>query len=90
MGLRVLKAPVRMPQANAFCERLIGTARRECLDFMIALSERHLRRILAEWVGHYNRGRPHTSLDPGIPDALAAHAAAACTGVGCVPIVRLG
>ena len=48
MHLRVLTTPARAPQANAFCERLIGTARRECLDFMILLNERHLRRILAE------------------------------------------
>jgi putative transposase len=46
MGLRVLKTPVRTPQANAFCERLIGTIRPECLDWLIPLHERHLRRIL--------------------------------------------
>ncbi len=68
MGLRVLKTPVRSPQANAFCERVIGTIRRECLDWMIPLSERHLRRVLQQWVQHYNRGRPHESLGPGIPD----------------------
>jgi transposase InsO family protein len=68
MGLTVLKTPVRAPQANAFCERLIGTIRRECLDFVIPLNERDLRRLLREWVAHYNRGRPHTSLGPGIPD----------------------
>jgi putative transposase len=68
MNLRVLKTPRRAPQANAFCERLIGTARRECLDHVIPLNERHLRKILAEWVPHYNRGRPHASLGPGIPE----------------------
>ena len=68
MGLVVLKTPVRVPQANAFCERLIGTMRRECLDFVIALSERHLRAVLHVWVAHYNRGRPHASLGPGIPE----------------------
>jgi putative transposase len=68
MNLRVLKTPARVPQANAFCERLIGTARRECLDHVIALNERHLRKILADWVRHYNRGRPHAALGPGIPD----------------------
>ena len=67
MGLTVL-TPVRAPQANAFCERLIGTIRRECLDFVIPRNERHVRRLLREWVAHYNRGRPHTSLGPGIPD----------------------
>ncbi len=70
MGRRVLKTPVRTPQANAFCERLIGTMRRECLDWLIPFNERHLRWILREWVTHYNRGRPHASLGPGIPDPL--------------------
>ena len=51
---QVLKTPVRTPQANAFWERLIGTIRRECLDFVIPLNDRHLRRMLREWVAHYN------------------------------------
>jgi putative transposase len=67
-GLKVLKTPPQSPQANAYCERLIGTVRRECLDFLIPLNERHLRRSLREWVDHYNGGRPHSSLGPGIPD----------------------
>ena len=50
MGLSILKTPFRAPQANAFCERLIGSIRRECLDYFIPLNERHLRRILQEWV----------------------------------------
>jgi transposase InsO family protein len=68
MGLRVLKTPVRMPQANAFCERVIGTMRRECLDWLIPFNERHLRQLLREWIRHYNRERPHTSLGPGFPE----------------------
>ena len=67
MGLRVLKTPVRTPVANAICERVIGTIRRDCLDFMIPLNERHLDHILREWMTHYNEGRLHKSLGPGIP-----------------------
>ena len=67
-GIHVLKAPVRTPTANAFCERLVGTIRRECLNFMIPINERHLRRVLAEFIVHYNRGRPHSALGPGIPE----------------------
>jgi putative transposase len=52
MGLTVVKTPVRAPQANAFCERLIGTIRRDYLDFVIPLSERHVRTVLSEWVPH--------------------------------------
>jgi putative transposase len=48
MGLRVVKTPVRTPQANAFCERVIGTMRRECLDWLIPFNERHLRQLLRE------------------------------------------
>jgi transposase InsO family protein len=69
MNLRILKSPFQAPRANAFCEQLIGTVRRECLDFLIPLNERHLRGLLKEWVCHYNQGRPHLSLGPGIPDA---------------------
>jgi transposase InsO family protein len=68
MGLSVLKTPARVPQMNCFCERVIGTIRRECLDFLIPLRERHLRAILSEWISHYNRGRPHASLGPGTPE----------------------
>ena len=68
MSLRVLKTPVRAPQANAHCERFIGTARRECLDWIIPLNEPHLRRVLAEWLTHYNGERPHTALGPGLPN----------------------
>jgi transposase InsO family protein len=72
MGLHVLTTPVRTPVANAICERVIGTMRRECLDFMIPLGERHLYQILTAWVAHYNEGRPHMSLGPGIPQPLLA------------------
>ena len=71
LGLDILKSPVRSPKANAICERVIGTIRRECLDWMIPLSQAHLRSILKEWVEHYNRGRPHSRLGPGIPDPPA-------------------
>jgi putative transposase len=67
LKLRVLKTPVRSPQANALCERLLGTLRRECLDFLIPLTEHHLWCFLNEWVPHYNAGRPHMALGPGIP-----------------------
>ena len=68
MGLRVLRTPPRSPKANSLCERVIGTLRRECLDFLIPLTENHLRLVTKNWVVHYNRGRPHSSLGPGIPD----------------------
>jgi putative transposase len=68
LGLTVLKSPPHSPKANAICERVIGTIRRECLDWLIPLSESHLRSIFKSWVSHYNHGRPHMALDPGVPD----------------------
>jgi putative transposase len=67
LGLRVLKTPVRSPQASALCEGLLGMLRRECLDFLVPLTENHLRRFLQAWVLPHNEGRPHMSLGPGIP-----------------------
>jgi putative transposase len=78
MSIEVLRTPPRAPQANAYCERFIGTARRECLHWIIPLNERHLRHVLAEWVAHYNAERPHSALGPGLPDNPAT--AAVLTG----------
>ncbi len=71
LGLKTVRSPPRSPKANAICERVIGTIRRECLDWVIPVSEAHLRVILREWVTHYNRARPHSALGPGIPDSPA-------------------
>jgi transposase InsO family protein len=68
LGLHVLRSPLSSPKANAICERVIGTIRRECLDWLIPMSEKHLRAILKEWVAHYNKGRVHSVLGPGVPD----------------------
>jgi putative transposase len=68
LGVKILKSPAHAPKANAICERLVGSLRRECLDWLIPLSESHLRTILKEWVAHYNSGRAHMALGPGIPD----------------------
>jgi transposase InsO family protein len=68
LGVKVLKSPPRSPMVNAICERVIGTIRRECLDWLIPLSESHLRSILKYWIAHYNSGRPHMALGPGVPN----------------------
>ena len=73
LGVRVLRTPVRAPKANAVCERLGGSLRRECLDFLIPFNERHLQRIIREWTTHYNRGRPHSALGPGLPEPISEH-----------------
>ena len=63
MGIdEVLTAP-RSPWQNPYCERLIGSIRRECLDHVIVLGEEHLRRILRAYVNYHHQDRPHQSLE---------------------------
>jgi transposase InsO family protein len=62
-GLGVVKTPVRAPRANAFAERWVGTVRRECLDHVLIFGRRHLQRVLDACAEHYNRARPHRSID---------------------------
>ena len=68
MGITTVLSPVRAPQANAIAERVIGTLRRDCLDHVLVLSERHLRHVLQEYVAYDNTTRPHQSLGDEPPD----------------------
>ena len=67
-GIEVLRTPIRAPLANAICERLLGSIRRECLDHVLILSEAHLRRILSEYVRYFNRSRPHQGINQHVPE----------------------
>ncbi len=62
LGIETVLTPVRAPRANAVAERVIGTLRRECLDQLVVVNERHLRAILTEFVRFYNAERPHRTL----------------------------
>jgi putative transposase len=73
-GTRVIKTPVRSPQANSYAERFVGTLRRACLDHMLILGERHLREVLAEYARHYNEHRPHQGLQQEPPRRQPRHA----------------
>ncbi len=64
----MLRTPIKAPRANAVCERLLGSVRRECLDHILILSEQHLRRVLKEYVAYFNQARPHQSLDQRVPE----------------------
>ena len=69
-GIRILLSPPQAPRANAVCERMIGTLRRELFDRMLIVSEDHLRRILTGYLIHYNTARPHRTLGQ-LPPAQA-------------------
>lgn len=62
IGIETVLTPIHTPQANGVVERLIGTLRRECVDHIIPLNERHLRQVLREYVDYYNDTRPHRTL----------------------------
>jgi len=66
-GMRIVLTPIRAPNANAFCERWVGTVRAECLDWTLILGRRHLERVLRTYIAHYNEARPHRGLDLRTP-----------------------
>ena len=78
VGTRILRTAVQAPRMNAICERLVGTLRRELLDRMLILGERHLRSVLTEYQAHYNTARPHQGIAQRVPDDELD---AACTAV---------
>jgi putative transposase len=71
-GVRVIRTPIRFPKANAIAERFVRTVRRECLDHVLVLGERHLERTLREYVRHYNKERPHRGLSLETPEPKPA------------------
>jgi hypothetical protein len=66
-GIRVLRSPPQAPRANAICERIIGTLRRELPGRLLIVNEHHLRRVLTEYLRHYNTARPHRALSQLTP-----------------------
>jgi hypothetical protein len=66
-GVRIIKSPVRAPRANAIMERWIGSCRREILDRTLVWNQAHLRLLLADYEDHYNRNRPHRTLQQASP-----------------------
>jgi transposase InsO family protein len=63
IGIRDRPTSPRSPWQNAYAERLIGSIRRECLDHVVVLGERHLRHVLLSYMNYYNGTRTHLSLD---------------------------
>ncbi len=65
--IRIVRTPIQVPEANGIAERFVRTARSECLDWLLILNARHLERVLAEFIDHYNGWRPHRQ--PGLGTA---------------------
>lgn len=61
-GIDILRTPICAPRANAVCERFLGSVRRECLDHVIVFNERHLHRVVKEYVDYFNTARPHQGI----------------------------
>jgi transposase InsO family protein len=65
--MEIVFTPPQTPQANAFAERWVRTVRNECMDQLLILDQRHLQRVLVEYVRFYNHARPHQGLNQNIP-----------------------
>jgi transposase InsO family protein len=89
IGVRIIRTPVRAPRANAIAERWIASARRECLDRMLIVGERHLGLVLSEYVDHYDSHRPHRTLKQN-PPAGRSHPPATETNFRVLRRDRLG
>jgi putative transposase len=71
-SLKVIRTPVRAPNANAHAERWVRTVRADCLDQILIVGRRHLERVLRVYVRHYNEHRPHRALELAPPDRSGA------------------
>ena len=84
--MKVVRLPAQSPNLNALAERFVLSVRTECLSRIVPLGEAHLRRTIAEFVGHYHHERNHQGLDNAL---IAAEGAQNGTG-GIVRRERLG
>ena len=66
-GIDIVLTPYRAPKANAVAERWIRSLREECLDHLLIVNERHLHRVVSEYVKFYNEARPHQGLEQQTP-----------------------
>ena len=75
IDLGIIRTPVRAPRANAIAERFVGTVRRELLDRLMIINQRHAAAVLREFERHYNNHRPHRSLGQAAPSRPLPHRA---------------
>ena len=67
IDVRIIRTPVRAPRANAIAERFVGTIRRELLDHILIINQRHAAAVLRQYERHYNCHRPHRTLGQAAP-----------------------
>ena len=71
MGIEEVKTAPRSPWQNPYCERVIGSIRRDVLNHVIVLNERHLKRVLSAYIAYYHRFRTHLALEMDCPHPRA-------------------
>jgi transposase InsO family protein len=89
-GIKVLRTPYRTPQANAVCERFLGSVRRECLDHFLVFQEKQCYRLLTEYARYFNQARPHQGLGQRIPNPLVSSASLANPSNQVIAVPLLG
>ena len=66
-GIKILRTPIRAPNANAVCERFLRSVRSECLDHVLIHGEDHLRSLLRQYGAYFNDARPHQGIGQRVP-----------------------
>jgi transposase InsO family protein len=79
-GIRMVQTPYQAPNANAYAERFVRSIKQECLNRVIPFGDRHLRRMIAEYIEHYHRERNHQGLANELIEAVAREAG----NLGCI------
>jgi putative transposase len=90
LGIAQVRTPFRSPRANAIAERWVRSVRTECLDHVFIFNERHLQKVLAEYVGYFNHWRPHRSIGqraPCAPATGASHRSAQAGRIIAIPVL---
>jgi transposase InsO family protein len=72
-GIKEIKTPIQAPKANAICERIIGSLKRECLDHMLIWHRSQIRRLVKQYAAYYNLARPHQGIQQRIPERYAQY-----------------
>ena len=90
LGIAQARTPFRSPRANAIAERWVRSVRTECLDHVFIFNERHLQKVLAEYVGYFNHWRPHRSVGqcaPCAPRTRASHRSDQAGKIIAIPVL---